>query len=425
MTARGPIALAGGRKSGKLRPLALGLSDPTERAHQALARFCEIGDKRAAGAGDEAVGAWIEEELSRLGYLVAREYFTTTWSNASVASLTWSGGAVPLIGHPASPTGSVVGPLIRRAAETAGLGPAGPVAVLDLPHARWSSARDLRIQGWVQSAVDHGAEAVVLVTHGPSGLAVQLNTGAAGDDFTVPVAVLSPREALGLPLQEGAEATFRFERQDESRNAFNVVGRIDRGADRTLVLSTPRSGWSTCAGERGSGLAAWLLLVEQAAHSLHDTDIVALSTTAHERGSAGMRAHLSRDPTPVDRAALWVHIGANAAARDWREVPGSLAPLPSADPQRFLAVSASLLTASRRCFAGSPGLEAPHDVAHGSGGELGDIAAAGYGAVVGVFGAHRFHHTQADDLSCVSAELSVDTAERMSRLIRSALSRTG
>ena len=393
------------------------------RSEEALLRFCRLGDKRTGGSGDAAVGAWIEEDLSRLGFRVARETFTTTWSQESTASLAWAGGAVPLVGHPASPAGKVVGPMVRQAAEAMAPGSAGAIAVLDLPHARWSSARDSRIQDCVRSAADRGAEAVVLVTHGPSGLAVPLNTGLVGDDFTVPVAVLSPREAVSLPTKDGAEATFHVVRDDAPREVFNVVGRLDRGAGRTLILSTPRSGWSICAGERGSGLAAWLLLVEEVARSVTGVDILAISTTAHELGYAGMGVHLSGEPTPLDRAALWVHIGANAATRDWREVPGGLTPLPSADPQRFLAVSASLLPAARAAFAGSPGLEVPHDVYQGAGGELGDIAAAGYGPVVGVFGAHRFHHTEADDLSCVSADLSVDLADRMLQLIRSALSR--
>lgn len=399
--------------------------DAFARAEEALVRFCRLGDKRTGGSGDEAVGAWIEEELSRLGFRVARETFTVNGSDEGSASLAWAGGEVPLISHPASPAGQVVGPMVRRPAEEANPGPAGAIAVLDLPHARWSSAHDSRIQEWVRSAVDRGAQAVVLVTHGPSGLAVSLNTGVVGDDFTVPVAVLSPREAVCLPTRNGAEAMFHVMREDAPRDVFNVVGRMDRGAGRTLILSTPRSGWSICAGERGSGLAAWLLLVEEVARNVTGVDILAISTTAHERGYAGMGAHLSGTPIPIDQSALWVHIGANAATRDWREVPGGLTPLPSADPQRFLAVSASLLPAARAAFAGSPGLEVPHDVDQGAGGELGDIAAAGYGPVIGVFGAHRFHHTAADDLSCVSADLSIDLADRMLQLIRSALSRAG
>jgi len=279
--------------------------------------------------------------------------------------------------------------------------------------------------GAVGGAVDRGARAIVLVTHGPSGLAVPLNTGVSGHDFPVPVAILSPRDAMAVPGYDTAEATFQVERQDEQREVFNVVGRIDRGAGRTLVLSTPRSGWSTCAGERGSGLASWLLLAEDAARGFPGFDILALCTTAHERGYAGMGEHMARAVTQVDRTALWVHIGANAATRDWREVPGGLTPLPSADPQRFLAVSPALLGAARASFAGAPGLEVPHDVNDGAGGELGDIARAGYLSVAGVFGAHRFHHTAADDHSCVSADLSVDVADRMLQLIRSALSGTG
>lgn len=398
-----------------------GRSDRRDRAQWILDRYSRLGDKRVGGPGDKAVGTWISDELAELGYRVTVESFKATWSGLGEAFLAWPGGVASVISHPGSPAGRVVGPMSRRLAEVTDSGTAGAIAVLDLPYARWSSARDGRIREGVRFAIDRGAKAVVLVTHGPSGLAVPLNTGASGEDFPVPVAILSPRDAMAIPGCDTAEATLQVERQDKPCDVFNVVGQIDRGAGRTLVVSTPRSGWSICSGERGSGLASWLLLVEDAARSFPDVDIVALCTTAHERGYAGMGEHLSREPTPVDRTALWVHIGANAATRDWREVTGGLTPLPSADPQRFLAVSPALLSAARASFAGAPGLEVPHDVNDGAGGELGDIARAGYPAVAGVFGAHRFHHTAADDQSCVSADLSVDLADRMQQLIQSAL----
>lgn len=395
----------------------------TARADEALARFYGFGNKRVGGQGDRASGEWIEGELSRLGYAVRRQVFSTTWSEDRQARLEWAGHSVALIGHPGSPAGTVRGALVRCAAGSAGADMADCIAVLDLPHGRWSSARDSRVQTWVRSAVEGGARAIILVTHGPSGLAIRLNTGRTGYDFDVPVAILSPRDADHLPGQDCREAVLCLEREEEERSVFNVVGRINRGAARTLVLSTPRSGWSDCAGERGSGLAAWMILVAEAARTAEDVNILAVCATGHERGHAGMAILLANGAPAIEDTALWVHIGANAATRDWREVPGGLLPLPSADPQRFLAASEQHLHDSGVCFAGSPGFEVAYDVSQGAGGELGDIAAAGYTSVIGVFGAHRFHHTQGDDLSCVSAELSVDLADRMQRLIRSVLSR--
>ena len=45
--------------------------------------------------------------------------------------------------------------------------------------------------------------------------------------------------------------------------AFNVVTTL-AGANRSLpplVVMTPRSGWWTCASERGGGIACWLELM--------------------------------------------------------------------------------------------------------------------------------------------------------------------
>jgi hypothetical protein len=297
----------------------------------------------------------------------------------------------------------------------------GRIVMIDLPHGRWSSALDARIQPRVQAAFAAGASAVVLVTHGPTGQVIALNTGVDARDFDRPVALMAPVEAERLMGLDGQTATLTLDRDDGIRPAFNLIGKRDRGAGRNLVLSTPRSGWFDCAGERGSGLAAWLLLVEWAIEGVPDLDLTVLCSSAHEHSHAGARRHLADGAPRPDETALWLHIGANAATRDWREMRDGRHALPSADAQRFLAVSASYLDAASACFAGAPGLEMPHAVADGAAGELADIVAAGHRSVAGIFGAHRFHHTSGDDLSCTSAVLSVDLAERMARFIRQVL----
>jgi hypothetical protein len=111
-----------------------------------------------------------------------------------------------------------------------------------------------------------------------------------------------------------------------------------------------------------------------------------------------------RAPKPAD-IALWVHLGANLAARDWHETGRGLLPLPSADPQRFLMASQDLIPAARSAFAGLPGFESPYPLAAEAQGELKEIRAAGYARAVGIFGAHRYHHTRLDDERTVSAAL--------------------
>jgi len=110
------------------------------------------------------------------------------------------------------------------------------------------------------------------------------------------------------------------------------------------------------------------------------------------------------------------------AARDWHERGAQLSPLPSADPQRFLLGSAKFVPALKAAFAGQPGLENPYAAdPERAAGELGSILKAGYDPAMGIFGAHRFHHTRNDDLRCVSPGLVPPVVEAFAKVIPTAL----
>ena len=175
-------------------------------------------------------------------------------------------------------------------------------------------------------------------------------------------------------------------------------------------------------GERGPGLAIWLMLARWAAQADLPVDLALVATSGHEYENAG-GDHFIREWAPKPQAtALWVHLGAAAAARDWQERGPQLSPLPSADPQRMLMASPALLASARGAFRGQPGLEAVYPTqAEAAGGELGVILRAGYDPAIGVFGAHRFHHARGDDMRCVSAALIPPAAQAFARTIREAL----
>jgi len=239
------------------------------------------------------------------------------------------------------------------------------------------------------------------------------------------VAVLAPRAAA--PFLEAARtsqpARLTLSGASGRRPCFNLIGRRAAGTGkRTLVVSTPRSGWFDCAGERGPGVAVWLALARRLTARPPDADLLFLCTSGHEYENLGSAAflHGASAPSPGE-TALWLHLGANVAARDWHELGGALAPLPSADPQRFLAVDGARLETARRLFAGLAGLESPYDVTQRSAGEAGEIVKAGHGAVAANFGAHRYHHVQSDDGRCVEPDLTQAVVGPCEALVRAAL----
>lgn len=381
-----------------------------------LDKYIGFGSKQAGGAGDTACGNWLAAELERLDFKIERQEFATPFFEPARSELLCGESRAPLWPQPivvqTGPDGST-GPLVRIDPAGRAEAPlAGAVALVDLPFGRWSSALAKSIREPIAAAFAAGAKAVVAITNGPTGKIIALNADGRAPMFGGPVALLAPEHAkpfLAAAMRR-APATMFIHGKGGRRPAFNFVGRIDRGKARWLVVSTPRSGWYGCAGERGPGIAAWLWLARWASRSVQDYNLAFVCNTGHEYEYLGASEALeSFTPKPAE-THFWLHLGANVAARDWHEGLGQWRALPSVDTQRYLAVSPSLLPVAHEVFAGHAGLEAPYSSDDLSAGELTEIMAAGYAPAAGVFGIHRFHHVAEDDARCVSAASVAATA---------------
>jgi hypothetical protein len=389
-----------------------------------LDRYLSFGVKRSGGPGDEATGVWLEGRLKALGYACDRQAIDVPCIEAETCDLTLADGVVvPLLAQApwvATPAGGLSGLLFDPATGQ------GDLAVIRLSHARWSTTVGAEIQGALAAARSKGATGVILITTGPSGEALALNAlpeaPGPGDPS---VAILAPKDAAPVlaALAKGETGRLRLTGEIGRRPAWNLIGRLDRGEKDWLVVSTPRSGWFACGGERAPGVAVWLDLAAWAARGQHRLNIALLATSGHEfENHGGHQAIATAMPGP-DQTALWLHLGANVAARDWHEAGGRLSPLPSADAQRYLLASDALLPAAREAFAGQPGLEAAYPLSRGAAGELGEIAKAGYPAAIGIFGAHRLHHARIDDARALHPPLVVQAAEGARRFLEQTLKR--
>lgn len=367
--------------------------------------YAGAGNKQSGGAGDCWTADWVAERLAKLGFVVERQVFEVPWFEATRAELLVGDIATPLVAQPlvtATPTAGLGGEL-RLVDEVGRLD--GAIALLRLPHRRWSSLTDRAVRVPVDEAVARGAAAVLVVTTGPTGEALLLNAPADRPAFLRPVVLLAPSAAA--PLVEAARAhapaTLYIGGNGGKRQAENVIGRRvvdDKG--RWLAVSTPRSGWTDCAGERGPGLAIWLALADWAVRAYPRRNLLFVCNSGHEYENLGASHIVEKvGPRPAD-TDFWLHLGANVAARDWHELPGRLLPLPSADPNRFLVTSADLVASARTIFKGQPGLEMAYPSDAGAAGELVEVIKAGYQRYAGVFGAHRHHHAATDTISAVA-----------------------
>jgi hypothetical protein len=391
--------------------LARAQADSETTAHM-LERWARLGGKAAGGAGDTATGNWFAEVLTGAGFQVERPNFSVPWFEARRAELVCGDRKADVIPQaivvPTGPEG-VAGPLIHVHPTDLRLDSVqNKLVLLTLPFARWSTALSPVIRRSVTELIARGARGVILITTGPTMEAIALNSDGEQPLFAAPVAILAPKDAAPFVAAATAhnDATLYLDGRGGRREAFNVIGRLDRGRGRWLVISTPRSGWFDCVGERGSGATAWLALARWAPAAFKHHDLAFVSASGHEYEYLGAH-HLLKTQAPRPRETdFWFHLGANVATRDWHEAgAGTLLPLPSADPQRYLLTSEDAVAAARASFKGLPGLESAYPSQGNASGELGDIEAAGYPRFAGIFGAHRFHHTLRDDIRCVDAAL--------------------
>lgn len=425
-------------KAGLAAPLALQASNAgaadskeiamfgPERLFADLKTYAEAGNKQAGGAGDRATADWIAKRLAAAGFTVERQPFDVPWFETSQCELALGDLKVALVAQPlAAETGAagLEAPLLL--AETAERLD-GAIAVVRLPHRRWSSLVDRAVREPLADALSRGASAVILVTTGPSGEALLLNTPADRPISDKPLALLAPR--LAAPVIEAARhgkpARLTLLGSGGTRKAENVIGRRLRPGRPWLAVSTPRSGWTDCAGERGPGIAIWLALADWMPRVFAEHNLLFVCNSGHEYENLGASHIVEAIGPPPAETDFWLHLGANAATRDYQEMPGRLLPLPSADPFRFLMTSPEYVERAREIFKGQPGAEMAYPSSDGTAGELSEVIKAGYTRHAGVFGAHRHHHAPTDILSSVAAEPLAATARGFRDLLSAVIHTT-
>lgn len=396
------LGLATGLPAGMARAAAAGPSLMDDVRH-----YAALGPHRTGTPGNLATLDWVEARLRAAGFAVQRQ--PMQYGDYDVSRATIATGAVQLDGivqRPACPTGpgGLSAPLVLADEPVDPAQLSGKIAVIRLPHARHSSILEGRTARPVKAALAAGCVGLVLVTRGPSGEALALNAPLEHPVAAVPTLVIAPRDAgpiiaaaargdAGRIIVEGAAAT---------ASSANLVARR-QGKGRAIIVTTPLSGWFGCAGERGSGIAAFLHLAPLLARHYPDADLHFAGLVGHEREYVGGDAYVRAHAPPPDQVRLWVHLGAGFAARDWHEIAdGVLAPLPAADAQRYLLAPEAWLSTLRPVLATLPGYQQPYAATiENSAGEARQFIERGYRNMIATIGAHRLHHARTDDASAV------------------------
>ena len=369
-----------------------------------LITYYNLGEHRTASTGDQKTSDWLNSELKKAGMRTAFQTFGLRQFFPSKSALVLDGNPVacfPL--WPPTPTGAspIVAPLVDyHPSERL----SGAVALIRFPF----DGRAAILKGSAQSelildAARLGARAVIAITEGPSGEIIALNVLEDTRPWPVPVLLAPPRSEPLLRAAATRRATVSVlidGREDLQATARNVIGRLGRG-NKSIVVSTPQSGWFRCAGERGPGIALWLGLARWVRKNPSNFSYVFVSTSGHELGGLGIRAFLDSEAPRPGSVAAWVHLGAGIATWKWQQTDKGMVRTREVDANRLLMCSPGLVPVLAPIFADLAGLKPGSSQAVG---EYRDITKAGY-RTMAIAAAHMFHHTPADSPEVTSPEL--------------------
>lgn len=383
-----------------------------------------LGVHRTATPGDLGTAAWQWQHLEALGFRVELGEVRLRQQFPSRVEL--SAGGQDLDVEPQWPvsfaTELLAGPLVWVGDGRPEEPPrSGWIAALSFPYSRRASITPhLKTIGALFEA---GALAVVAATQGPTGEIVSLNTPRDAEPFPGPVVLARGRdtERLRQLASRRARAELRVEGSiEDTAVAYNVIGRLVRGGG-WIVVSTPQSGWTRCAGERGPGIAIWRALAGWAAKASTPASFLFLSTTGHELGHTGLEEVIaSGELPPPDETDLWLHLGAGIASYDYEVEEGEVVLSPAPHRGRFLMGTWSIWPRLFVLFASQPGLFPLPAVEGLSAGEFGAVLREGYRPAVGFFGSSLYHHVDLDRPEVTGPELLEPVAIRILELVRRA-----
>ena len=378
------------------------------RLERDLATHAGFGLKFSGSPGDHATADWTVERLRAAGYSVEvgefdAPYFVprTTEIRLGAAAIEVVPQAPVLVTAPAGVTARLA--IVGEDGVVADV--RGRIAVIVAPEARHAALFPTRgIGATVRSVAEGGAVGIVLVTTGPTREAIALNCPPEAPFVPVPLAILAPRLAdpVVAAAREGREATLVVDGEATQRPCKNVIGRIERGP-QWIAMSTPRSGWYHCVGERGTGQAAFLEIADWLAREYRGHSIFLMNTGGHEYFFAGSHHAIEHAPPPESTVA-WAHIGATLAARDAEVVDGEWRMLDTVDPERSSMATDKARAAVVAGFAGLTGFENP-GVVRPQAGELSTFTDKGFDTAFACIGQHRWFHTTGDTLERVDARL--------------------
>ena len=266
---------------------------------------------RTGTEGDQQTAAWLATEIEKCG--LSPEFDPVRFTKRTPGRCEVTNGRVSAGGLPLFDGGS-----------TSSSGITGEFGSLDdtkmIAITRYGiSPLDSATKNLTESRQENGHAAIVAIADGEystPGLAV-LNAESYKEPYGPPVLQVASQEAKWLlALDKNERLTVYAELIDEESEALNVQTKvIGRNTSlKPIVVMTPKSGWWTCTSERGGGITIWLNAIRHLSKNTPNRSVIFTANTGHELSHLGLDHFLKQNPSLVEQAYCWVHLGANFAA---------------------------------------------------------------------------------------------------------------
>lgn len=170
-----------------------------------------------------------------------------------------------------------------------------------------------------RKTAQHKAIVVVTDSQLPEEGAALLNAEDFTAPFGPPVLQVANKHwaSIQAAIKSGQQVGFVLHCEYVKAIARNVEAIIkgSRPELAPVVVMTPRSGWWVNASERGGGIACFLEIMRAVKASRPKRDVIFTANTGHELGHTGLSLFLDNNPTLIEDALIWLHLGANFAAK--------------------------------------------------------------------------------------------------------------
>jgi hypothetical protein len=390
-----------------------------QRLYADVERYASFGIHRYGTDGDKLTTDWIADEMRKAGLAVefqnfslGKQYFV---DRADVTIGAEKIDALPFWWIPEDkPSFTLTAPLAPDDGDAS-----GKIVALHLPYDRTAYLADTHKQA-IASAAKRNPAAIVLTIDNPGEDIFVYNVAQDDPPWPMPVVVVAAnrRALLAQAQADGKPLTISVAgKYGKDVAGRNVVGKLDRGAQETIVVSTPMTGWFTCACERGSGIAAFLALARTVGATQPNVNVVFVATAGHEVGHGGMEIFLHADPPPPEHTLAWIHIGASVACYEFaKNADGKWATEKKLELRRLLTSSASTAALTDAAFKGQPfNRMVTSDKAPP--GELREVWGAKYPNFLGIAAGHRFFHNPTDSVAVTGPEILEPVARALAAAV--------